>query len=38
MMEAALIAVAGNGKKLTYPEIDRLLDELGFEPKIMELN
>jgi hypothetical protein len=38
MMEAALIAVAGNGKKLPYDEIDRLLDELGFEPRIMELN
>jgi hypothetical protein len=38
MMEAALIAVAGNGKKLPYDEIDRLLDKLGFEPRIMELN
>ena len=38
MIEAALIAVAGDGKKLPYDELDRLLDELGFEPRIMELN
>ena len=38
MMEAALIAASGKGRKLEYAEIDELLDQLGFEPKIMELN
>ena len=38
MMEAALIAIAGNGKKLAYPEIEKLLDVLGFEPRLLELN
>jgi hypothetical protein len=38
MMEAALIAVSGKGRKLEFAEIDRLLDELGFEPRLMELN
>jgi hypothetical protein len=38
MMEAALIATAGKGRKLEFDEIDRLLDELGFEPRILELN
>jgi hypothetical protein len=38
MMEAALIAVSGKGRKLTFPEYDELLDQLGFEPKIMELH
>lgn len=38
MMEAALIAVSGLGRKCTYEEIDDLLDRLGFEPKLMELN
>jgi hypothetical protein len=38
MMEAALIAVSGKGRQLTYQEYDKLLNELKFEPKIMELN
>lgn len=38
MMEAALIAISGKGRKLTYPEINALLDQLGFEPQIQELN
>ena len=38
MMEAALIAVAGLGRALTHDEIDDLLNKLGFEPKLMELN
>lgn len=38
MMEAALIAVAGKGRKLTLEELDELLDQLGFEPQLQELN
>jgi hypothetical protein len=38
MMEAALIAVSGKGRKLTYSELDDLLDRLGFEPQLQELN
>ena len=38
MMEAALVAIAGKGRVLNYEEIDELLDKLGFEPKLMELN
>jgi hypothetical protein len=38
MMEAALIAVSGKGRKLSLEELNRLLDELGFEPQLQELN
>ena len=38
MMEAALIAVSGKGRKLTYEEINQLLDQLGLEPQLQELN
>ena len=38
MMEAALIAVSGKGRKLTENEINELLDELGFQPQLQELN
>lgn len=38
MMEAALIAVSGKARKLTYPELNELLDRLGFEPQLQELN
>jgi hypothetical protein len=38
MMEAALIAVSGKGRKLTLEELDLLLDQLGFEPQLQELN
>lgn len=38
MMEAALVAVAGKGRPLTYPEIETMLDQLEFEPQIQELN
>jgi hypothetical protein len=38
MMEAALIAVSGKGRKLSLAEINELLDKLGFEPQIQELN
>jgi len=38
MMEAALIAISGKGRKLTFDELDELINTLGFEPQIMELN
>jgi hypothetical protein len=38
MMEAALIAISGKGRKLTYDEYNALLDQLGFEPQLVELN
>lgn len=38
MMEAALVAVAGKGRALTWPELTEMLDKLGFEPQLQELN
>jgi hypothetical protein len=38
MMEAALIAISGKGRKLSLAELDELLDRLGFEPQLQELN
>ncbi len=38
MMEAALIAVSGKGRKLSLDELDQLLNQLGFEPQLQELN
>jgi hypothetical protein len=38
MMEAALIAVSGKGRVLTNEELQELLDKLGFEPQLQELN
>jgi hypothetical protein len=38
MMEAALIAIAGKGRVLTHDELDEMLDRLGFEPQLQELN
>lgn len=38
MMEAALIAVSGKGRELTRDELNELLDRLGFEPQLQELN
>lgn len=38
MMEAALIAVSGKGRKLSYAELNDLLQRLGFEPQLQELN
>ncbi len=38
MMEAALIAVSGKGRQLTYAEINQLLDQLNLEPQLQELN
>jgi hypothetical protein len=38
MMEAALIAISGKGRKLTLEELDQMLNQLGFEPTLQELN
>ncbi len=38
MMEAALIAVSGKGRKLSLDELNQLLDQLHFEPQLQELN
>ncbi len=38
MMEAALIAVAGKGRKLTSEEISQMLVQLGFQPQLQQLN
>jgi len=38
MMEAALVAVSGKGRPLTWPELNDMLDKLGFEPQLQELN
>jgi hypothetical protein len=38
MMEAALIAVSGKGRPLTREEYSAMLDKLGFEPQLQELN
>jgi hypothetical protein len=38
MMEAALIAVSGKGRKLSHAELNDLLEKLEFEPQLQELN
>lgn len=38
MMEAALIAISGKGRVLTHPEYEEMLEKLGFEPTMQELN
>jgi hypothetical protein len=38
MLEAALIAVSGQGRKLTKTELEALIDKLGFEPTLQTLN
>jgi hypothetical protein len=38
MMEAALVAVSGRGRPLTWPELTELIDKLGFEPQLQELH
>ncbi|NJD59297.1 MAG: quinate 5-dehydrogenase [Anaerolineales bacterium] len=38
MMEAAMIAVAGKGRKLTGDELREMLGQLGFQPQLQELN
>jgi hypothetical protein len=38
MMEAALVAASGKGRPLSWPELTEMIDKLGFEPQIQELN
>lgn len=38
MMEAALVAASGKGRPLTWPELNELIDRLGLEPQLQELN
>ncbi len=38
MMEAALVAVAGKGRKLTMPELVDMIARLGFKPQLQQLN
>jgi len=38
MMEAALIAASGKRRALSHDELDQMLDQLGFEPQLQELN
>jgi hypothetical protein len=38
MLEAALIAVSGKGRVLTNPELEAMIDKLGFEPNLQTLN
>jgi len=38
MMEAALIAISGKGRKLTHPELSQMLDQLNFHPQLQQLN
>lgn len=38
MMEAALIAVSGKRRKLERHELEQMLNQLGFEPQLQELN
>lgn len=37
MLEAALVAVAGKGRKLSYNELNELIAQLGLEPQLQEL-
>ena len=34
MMEAALVAISGKGRPLSWDELSEMLDKLGFEPQI----
>jgi len=38
MMEAALVAISGKERPLTWEEYAELLDQLNFEPQLQELN
>jgi hypothetical protein len=38
MMEAALVAVSGKGRPLSWDELSEMLDKLGFQPQLQELN
>lgn len=37
MMEAALVALSGKGRPLSFEELDQMLDKLGFEPQLQDL-
>jgi hypothetical protein len=38
MMEAALVAAAGKGRKLTLDELNQMLGQLGLQPQLQVLN
>ncbi len=38
MLEAALVAVSGKGRPLSWDELSEMLDKLGSEPQLQELN
>ena len=38
MMEAALVALSGKGRPLTWDELNEMIAKLGFEPQLQELN
>jgi hypothetical protein len=38
MMESALIAISGKKRVLTAEEYNAMLEKLGFEPTLQELN
>ncbi len=38
MMEAALVAISGKGRPLTWPELTEMIDKLSLEPQLQELN
>jgi hypothetical protein len=38
MMEAALVAISGKNRPLTWDELDEMITKLGFEPQLQELN
>ena len=38
MMEAALVAVSNKARPLTWPELNEIIDKLGLEPQLQELN
>ena len=38
MIEAALVAVAGKGRKLTHDELSQMLDQLDMQPQLQALN
>jgi molybdopterin synthase catalytic subunit len=37
-MEAALVAVSGKGRPLTWDELSEMIEKLKFEPQIQDLN
>ena len=38
MIEAALIAISGKGRKLELGELNELIDRAGFQPQWQKLN